>query len=362
MADHQEFYRLIDISYFQILALLFSGMTVGIIVATYLFLYLKRRKFNSQQEMSYRLNEWISKIMIKEPQEELENYITPELLIYLKKRNRREFAIKQLINVDINLAGSAEKNMVQLYLRLNLKKNSLKKFYSRKWNIKATGIYELYMMEQADMQDEIFLDTNHPNEFVRMEAQIAMISFQGFKGLNFLTDLTMPLNNWRQIKLLDELARFTPTIMEDVPVWLLSKNDYVTLFALRLIEIYRQAGVHDIVVSLLNHKNQKIKIQAICTLGSIALEGTNLILKEIYVKEDPECKRQILKTLRGTQKNEDLSFFISKASEDDDLLKLESIRAIISNYKNGEHIASGLSSDGRVPKTMINQAIYESNH
>lgn len=353
------YYGIYNIQYFNLLAILFTIITVGIVAVTFIFLHQKKRKFLAQKVMAEKLYGWISSIIIKDPDENIDNYITPELLIYLKTKYRRDFPIKQLINIQINLKGTAENNIIQLYNRLNLKRESLKKFYSSKWNIKAKGIYELYMMEQLEMLDEIFAETNHPNHFVRMEAQTAIISFQGFKGLKFLSTLTTPLNKWSQIKLLDELALFTPTIMDDLPLWLLSKNDYVALFALRLTEIYKQMAVHDIVVSLLHHENQNIQTQAICTLGSIAAEGTNSILKESYVNEDFEGKRQILRTLKSIQKDEDIRFFISTALEENDLLRLEAIRSLMSYGENGERISLRLQADGMVPKTIIGQAIYE---
>lgn len=61
------------------------------------------------------------------------------------------------------------------------------------------------MMDQKNLLTKIYRETNSKNEFVRSEAQIAIIYMTGFNGLRFLDVISYPLTLWQQIKLLEQL-------------------------------------------------------------------------------------------------------------------------------------------------------------
>src|ERR1035437_5175465 len=55
----------------------------------------------------------------------------------------RTIVIDQMIDLSINLMGTAKEKLRYLFLALNLDKDSIRKAYSRKWHIKIKGFREL---------------------------------------------------------------------------------------------------------------------------------------------------------------------------------------------------------------------------
>jgi len=90
-------------------------------------------------------------------------------------------------------------------LQLKLEKYALKSLKSRKWYIKAKAIQELTVMEIDEFVSQLYPYTNDQNEHVRMEAQNALVQFNGFDGLSFLDIVSYPISDWQQIKLLQKL-------------------------------------------------------------------------------------------------------------------------------------------------------------
>lgn len=291
------------------------------------------------QRIQAILDPWISQALLEESVDDYQTYITAGFSRYIKNEKNRQFTIDQLINSKKNLTGNAAQNIIKLYKSLNLEIDSLQKLRSPKWYKIAKGIYELYMMHQIQVQSEILKYTNSKNEYIRMEAQTAVVGFLGFDGLAFLNTLTNPLTSWQQIKLIEQLKtlNLTEEIM-NLPNWLKSENDSVVLFALRLSEIYQQMQVHDYAVNCLSHINEKIRRQAVETLAKIANENTATILIGHYEKETLINKRTILNSLSIIAQETELDFLLSQVENIDDNLKLAAATAIVKCTNNGLQI------------------------
>lgn len=317
------------------------------VVMIYLYLYQKKRRHFVKKRISEILDEWISEALLEETEIE-HTHVTPELLDYFTNEKNRQYAIDQLISVKKNITGVAGRNIIRLYEQLELNFDSLNKFRNSVWYMKAKGIYELYMMGQRNMKDEIARYTNDKDEFVRTEAQTATMAFSGFGGLLFLNTLTYPLNDWEQVKILEQLHSIDPEDMPELPQWLQSGNDYVVLFALKLAEVYYQLHAHDYVLPCLDHKDERIRKHAILTISRIANENTTEVLILKYKNEIPSNQRIILQQLSRIGGDKELDFLLEELNNTDDLLKLESARALVKCCSNGMKIleqAAGATPD-----------------
>lgn len=324
--NSDAFFRLIAPAHLYFAAMIFGIGTIIMVIMIYAFLHVKKKRFRTKLLVEAQLNEWISDALTEN---ELPAIVIPESIArYFKQPAIRQFVTDSLINIRKNVTGTVADNLVKLYELLGLKEDSVRRLRSLVWYKRAKGIYELYMMQQKNELTDILEYTNSNNEFVRMEAQTAIIGFSGFAGLVFLDSLAYPMYEWQQIKLLEQLDAVDTGDMPHLPLWLKSENLYVVHFALKLAEIYQQFHVHDEVMLCLQNDNDKIRQQAIKTLGSIAAENTVDVLKEQYERETPRNKRTILSQLiiNGTER--DLVFLNSHLDENDDNLKLEAVRAI----------------------------------
>jgi hypothetical protein len=312
----------------------------------------KMRNSIIKQGVKTVIDPWISKALLEEEQEDVEELITDEFRSYLKQKRSRQHIITKLVNSKKHLTGAAAENIVRLYETLELKKDSLEKFYSTHWQQKALGIYELYMMNQADMLDEILAYTNSENEYIKTEAQTAAIGFMGFDGLQFLDKLTQPLTNWHQIKILEQLKTFESQELKGLQNWLMSENEYVVLFALKLAEIHQQGHAYKEVVLCLESPNEKIRAQAIQALSRMPKEDTASTLVAHFPAENKKNQKAILRCMATVSHEDELVFLQAQLRNKDDDIKLEAARALL-NTKNGEEILKEMVSRQPQPFEQI---------
>jgi hypothetical protein len=301
-----------------------------VVIVTFIYynLYRKRQKAHTKKRVEKTLEEWLFKILLEETEEDYTTSITPSFRNYISRGVHRQYVIDQLINSKKNLTGTASQNIIKLYSALGLKEDSIAKMNNTTWHVKAKGIYELYMMHQDDMKETILHYTNSSNEFVRMEAQTAIIGLMGFEGLIFLETLNKPLTNWQQVKLLEQLRPLDLVDMPRLVWWLQSKNEYVVLFALKLAEIYQQMQTLKQVSLCLLSENEKIRNQAIKTIIKIPDETTAVTLIYHYQTETSSNRKHILKGLAEIGTENETNFFLQELNNPDDDIKLEAAKAL----------------------------------
>jgi hypothetical protein len=353
VSKRDAFFRIISPEYLYFASTIFAVITFTIVVMIFFFLYIRKKKFHVRARIIETLNEWIGEMMVEKTVPEI--HISEELARFLKKESNRQFIITNLINIKKNLTGTTTDTTIYLYEKMDLRQDSIKRIKSSAWYHKAQGIYELYMMNQREEHTTIFGYTNSDNEYVRMEAQTAIIGFSGFEGLVFLDSLTYPLYEWQQIKLLEQLAAIDTDNMAHLPLWLQSSNEYVVQFALKLADIYQQIYVNDIVVACLKSNNEKIRYQAIKALGRIAQETTAGALKEQYHQETLNNKLEIIKQLAIIGISDDLPFLIDRLKEADESLIIEAGRAIVTvSDRNWKILEDNISLE-----SILKQIKYE---
>lgn len=358
MVKRDSFFDLIHPEHLYSIALVFVCITAVLVSLIYLYLYQKKRNHFISLQLIDKLDNWIGEAIISTTAEYSHVYITPDIIDRLTDERLRQLAIDRLIDTKKNLTGSSADNIILLYEQLGLKSDSLRKFKSNTWYSKSKGIYELYMMNQHDYQSDIYKYINAKNEYVRAEAHTAIIGFTGFEGLSFLENLTYPLNEWQQIKLIEQLQSLNPGNMERVSYWLKSTNEYVVQFSLKLVDIYQLLEVHDKVIDCLNSNSEKTRYLAIKTLGNIANENTIEILKAHYPSETTGNKKIILKQVCIAGSTTDLPFLLNIIDKEEDIVKAEALKGI-ANYspENLEELEE--SHAGTAMVTMIKQIKHE---
>jgi hypothetical protein len=335
-----DFFSFIKASYLYYTAIAFLFITLVIVMMIFINLYQKDRRAKTRARVEKTLENWLFTVLLGEADEDYTTLITPTFLKYISHPRHRQYVIDQLINSKKNLTGTACDNIIKLYEALGLQKESLAKMNSSAWHIKAKGIYELYMMNQVAMKDRILHYTNSGNEFVRMEAQTAIIGFMGFEGLVFLETLNKPLPNWQQVKLLEQLRPLDLTEMPNLELWLRSENEYVVLFALKLSEIYQQMHIHEQVTLCLLSNNEQIRKQAIKALIRTPHDDTVRTIIYHYHNETIANKKDILRGLADIGSEDETDFLLKEMHHHDDDVKLEAAKALARCALNGLDLLS----------------------
>ncbi len=314
-------------------------MAVGIlliILLIYAQLMAKKRMHFHVTRIRSNIEIWISQIILEESIDGIE--IPKKFFRLLGDPKARQVAIDELVNCKKNFSGLVADNIVSLYNKLGLREDSLSKMQNkRKWYIKAKGIQELYLMDQKKLLTKIYRETNSTNEFVRSEAQIAIIYLTGFKGLRFLDVISYPITLWQQIKLLEQLRLFgkKEDLSDRIPRWLLSKNDTVVVFALRLAGEYQQFAVKNALMGCLVHPSIAVRTRAIKTLIILADEQTPFILTGYFSKENFENQIHILDSLQTLATDDQQPFLEKLLDTPDNIIKLKAAIVLANNCTDG---------------------------
>jgi hypothetical protein len=335
------FSNIIQPNYLNNVTLFLVGLNLFFTALTFIYLRQKKKIYSIQKGIQKSLELWISRILLNEDETETQPaYLQIPLKFqkHFKNKTKREFTINQLTDIKKNLTGEVVDNIINLYEHSGLKQDSIRKFKSKAWHKKVKGINELYMMNQKDMLDSIYKHTNSHNEYVRMEAQTAMIHFYGFEGLKFLDIITHPVSEWEQLKLLEQLKTLDFAEMKNLSQWLKSPNFTVVIFALKLADVYQQYEVHDEVVECLQHENEKVRVQAVTTLGRVAGEDTASVLAKHYLQEHFTNRQNILNCLLDIASHNEKDFLLQQLDDDNDSLKLAAARVIAKCCDNGFEI------------------------
>lgn len=352
MPRRVDLFHIIQPKHLYIASGFFTGLILVLVVAIYFLLYRKKNRFLRRELISSKLLDCISHILIEGMDAPDVDVMMAEVVALLDTKIARQVAIDQLVNTKKNVLGKAAESIVELYVKMGLRGESVRKFRSRVWHLKARGIYELYMMDQREFELEIAAYSNSPDEIVRMEAQVASLGFYGFNGLGFLNTLKYRLTGWQQVKLLEQLQLRNPEEMPDLPLWIRSSNKDVVLFALKLADVYQQFGVYQAVVHCLTDRSEKIRRQAVQTLGRIAQDDTSSALIARYARETLLVKESILRQLETIGNEKDLAFLLDIAQNDpDDMLRLYAQRAAAQCSADGKwsvHMQKGAVMNGAV--------------
>lgn len=307
-----------------------------IVILIYAQLLAKKRMYFYTERIRNNIEVWISHIILEESVEGIE--IPKKFYRLLDDPKARQVAIDELINCKKNFSGLVAENIVALYNQLGLREDSLEKMQNkRKWYLKARGIQELYLMDQKNLLTKIYRETNSKNEFVRSEAQIAIIYMTGFNGLRFLDVISYPLTLWQQIKLLEQLRLFgkKEDLSDRLPKWFQSKNDTVVVFALRLAAEYQQYAVKDAIMNCLVHPSDSVRTRAIKTLITLADEQTPFILTGYFSKENFDNQVHILNSLASIATDEQTPFLERLLDAPDNIIKLKAAVVLANNSTNG---------------------------
>lgn len=316
------------------------GVCIALVVSTiYIYLSFKKRTYFYTSSISKNLEVWISAIIMEES---IETIVIPKKFFrMMQNKVARQFVIDELVGCKKNFSGLVGENIVALYLELGLKEESIRKIKSGNgWHIRAKGIQELYMMDQKDILTTIYKNTNSTNEYVRMEAQTGVIHLTGFPGLRFLDVISYPLTEWQQLKLLEQL-RISPKkedLSEKIPHWLLSENDTVVVFALKLADEYQQFAVTNEVLGCLVHPSPPVRSQALKTLVRLSDEKTPMLLLGYISKEPYNNQAFILDALKNMATDNEKDFLIHLLDNPNDLIKLKAALVITNCCTNGLEI------------------------
>ncbi|MDQ6903288.1 MAG: hypothetical protein M3139_09795, partial [Bacteroidota bacterium] len=196
-------------------------------------------------------------------------------------------------------------------------------------------INELASLKQIKYVKKIYRLINNENDFVRNEAQSALVIFYGFSGLRFLNVATYPISEWQQILFLNNLKNVQPKELKAIGKWLQSSNESVVVFALKLATNYNCYQFYDAVIECLHHESLQVKINALEYLKKMPGENLHDQIMGYYGGENKTLKLLILDILKDTGSEKELNFLLKQLHNSDDGIKAAAAQTISSLHPLG---------------------------
>jgi hypothetical protein len=275
---------------------LYTIITYSIIALVVLTVYilLNRRRMEDIARRKNQLNEEYQGLLIDYFfTSDKENEVKLKLSRIANSDFNRRILINQIIDLGVNMQGNEKMRLRDLYLELGLKKDSLKKVYSRKWHKNIKGFRELSFMNIREANDRIIHFLNSSNRILRMEAQIVLVRLSDKNPYEFLDFLEQPLSVWEQINIHELLMQHNLTV-PDFKQWFTSENLTIVHFSLQMVAKFKQVDALPGVIYLLQHEDDEIRKESIRTCGELGQVKALEPLKAMYPNESYENKTEIL--------------------------------------------------------------------
>jgi hypothetical protein len=272
-----------------------------------------KSKANREAELKKDLAPMISKFLFyteEDPLEARREYVQLKIEIrqLLKNGLTRTVLSEVLRDLKKDVSGSARNELLRLYSDLGLQEDAIQRLKSRRWQVLSKAILELTEMEVRGAYGLIKKFVNHRSSIVRKQAQMATVSLKNEGITYFLDSNRYHISEWQQLKLLDVIRQLDGFEAPKFKNWLTSKNAYVVLFALRLIKYYKQNDASKAIITLLNHRNQQIKVEAIQCIREFFIQDAKEPLKVAFANGNEEVKLLILDTLGLIGNIDDIKF------------------------------------------------------
>lgn len=273
------------------------------------FLLHKKRRASVREELAPIISNFLFHSH-SDPIEEQRHFVELKIKIREQLRNKAFRAVLADILLDLqkDVSGSTRLRLVNLYRELELHNDSFSKLKSWRWETIAQGTLELKQMEVSESYSLIVKYSNDRRKTIRKQAEIAIVQLREEGIKHILDNARHPISEWQQLKLIEALSTHKNYNPPSFKFWLLSDNNDVVLFALRLIRHYNQRDAERAITELIKHKSDYIKLEALSCIKDFCFQSSLPTLKKIFWRVDTEVKIQILDTLAELGDRNDFLF------------------------------------------------------
>jgi len=252
-----------------------------------------------------------------------------EIRNFLNNPIDRKVITEIMLEVQRDGLPETRQQISTLYQYFGLHDRALHQLESRKWDKVSRAISELTQMQVRQAYDAIKEHINSKNSVVRKQAQLATVQLKE-EGIQFFLDTARyPISQWQQVKILEILtskSEFTAPSFRD---WLVSENQDVVLFTLRLIRVFRQMDARQALLMFLNHKSERIQIAAMECIGDFRYDPARMSLMSCYKTASTELKIHILRTLQAIGNTTDIAWLEEQAQTDSSFLVRSKARLVV---------------------------------
>lgn len=255
-----------------------------------------------------------------------------QLPVFEKKWARQAFT-DRLIHYRNNVQGAMGDQLRNLYMEMELDRDSLRKMKSRKWDRKVQALSELVNMNMSVADVTLLPLTNSRNRELRAAARHAYIKLSKNEPFKFFDVATEPLLLWDQVELFKIISTTRRIAIPNFAQWITySSNKSIVSFCLKLVVHYNQLSALPAVIKLLDTKDHYLRAEAINCLGKLRVADVEEKLVYMYNSQPQHCQIEILKALGRISSGKHLSFLRQEFLHSTDFeLRKHAAKSIINN-------------------------------
>jgi len=208
---------------------------------------------------------------------------------------KRQILIEKLIELQWNIAGANRKIMVDIYLSLELFKDSLKKISSTVWYNRMQGLQEVTYMDYAITDLDILQFTLNSNADVRSAARCAYLKFSKNDSFRFLDEVQDTLTVVELIEFFRIINNSNGFGNSNFANWIrYSRNKTVVSCCIRFAAYCNEVNAIESIRGVLGGNDHGLRAEAINALGRLKAVSVEDELIAIYGSQPIECQKEIL--------------------------------------------------------------------
>ncbi|MES2690556.1 MAG: HEAT repeat domain-containing protein [Bacteroidota bacterium] len=281
---------------------------------------------------------------------------------YLHKRINKKYLREHIILLHKNFIGSAADVLRNLYIELKLDRQAIKELNSPDWGIQANAVKELAQLNITKATEKIKNRTQHENQILRLEAQVASIRLDKKDPFSFLDKNRNYLTEWHQVNLAHIIDQINRDLLPDFSRWFVSPNPTVVEFCIKMTLQYDQFASIPALSQLLYHKNQHVVGEAAKALGEFGVTEAQSDMLYVYRDAITPVKLQLLKAIGKCGNNEILPFLIQQLLQNDINIAMEAANSLKKLGEEGiaileKQTLSNLYGVGDICKHVLDERI-----
>jgi hypothetical protein len=243
-----------------------------------------------------------------------------------QKRNRKIF-VSVLFNFQKNLSGDSDQKILDIFFRLRLDIDAIKKTNSISFYRQIVGLRELTNLYPSGALPVIEVHLNDDNDELRAEAQTSYVRLDYEEPFSFMKNLVKPFTRWTQLTAF-YIFKLHKLPEPDFAEYLQSELYSVQNFSLRLITYFQQKEKAEDIIKLLDAKIEQTRFLAIKAIYELRIQEAKPFVKERFEKETYLNQLEIVKAFLHFGDVEDFDFLEKIIRGKDISLKIEACRSM----------------------------------
>jgi hypothetical protein len=242
------------------------------------------------------------------------------------QRNRKIF-VSVLFNFQKNLSGDSDQKILEIFYRLQLNEDAVKKINSNTYYQQILGLRELTNLYPSGAFSIVESHINDKNDALRAEAQTSYVRLNQKEPFNFIIKLRKPFTRWTQLTAF-YIFRLHKIPAPSFAVFLKSDLYNVQNFSLRMITFFQQKENPEDIMKLLHATRKLTRYLAIKAISDLRILEAKPLLKEMFGKESYRNQVEIVKAMQHIGDTGDFDFLENIIWGKDVTLKLEACRSM----------------------------------